>query len=251
MVAEYVVDQKDFHRRILRMATVIVDDSYVYSKNDAVWSDDFYKSHFEGSPDDPNWRIGFDGNTPTNIYKNRVHWVRAELEAELIRRANNALLPVDFAIVPNLFTCKAITLLFILSGTYKAMLSRDKRHLKSRQFIHNNVQSFSSKTIERTLKDAVADGSIIEIAPDAKGRIKLLYMTGAAYRKQWAIACVASAAVRTAWALIDLAEEDSPLPAIRLKFWEEKLGHDRAIIDYAVSQIIIMKSAYSNDFTVQ
>ena len=231
MVAEYVVDQKDFHRRILRMATVIVDNDYAFSGKEAVWSDDYYKDHLEGS----------------SLYKNRIHWVRAELEGELLRRANNALLPIDFAVTPKLFTCKAIALLFIMSGTYKAMLSRDKRHLKSRQFIHNNVQSFSSKTIERTLKDAVADGSIVEIAPDSKGRIKLLYVTAAHYRKHWAIACVAAAAVRTAWALIDLADEDSPLPAIRLKFWEEKLGHDRAIIDYAVSQIIIMKSVYSND----
>ena len=235
MVAEYVIDQKDFHRRILRMATVIVDNDYAISEKEAVWSDDYYKDYLEGS----------------SIYKNRVHWVRAETEAELLRRANNTLLPVDLAVVPNLFTCKAIALLFILSGTYKAMLSRDKRHLKSRQFIHNNVQSFSSKTIERTLKDAVAEGAIVEISPDTKGRIKLLYTTSTAYRKQWAIACVATAAVRTAWALIDLANDNSPLPAIRLKFWEDNLGHDRAIIDYAVSQIIIMKSAYSNDFTVE
>ena len=235
MVAEYVIDQKDFHRRILRMATVIVDNDYAISEKEAVWSDDYYKDYLEGS----------------SIYKNRVHWVRAETEAELLRRANNALLPVDLAVVPNLFTCKAIALLFILSGTYKAMLSRDKRHLKSRQFIHNNVQSFSSKTIERTLKDSVAEGSIIEIAPDTKGRIKLLYLTSTAYRKQWAIACVATAAVRTAWALIDLANDNSPLPAIRLKFWEDNLGHDRAIIDYAVSQIMVMKSSFSNDFIVE
>tara|TARA_S200002703_G_scaffold153028_1_gene154113 strand:+ start:1713 stop:2429 length:717 start_codon:yes stop_codon:yes gene_type:complete len=235
MVAEYVIDQKDFHRRILRMATVIVDNDYAIREKEAVWSDDYYKDHLEGS----------------SIYKNRVHWVRAELESELLRRANNALLPVDLAVVPNLFTCKAIALLFILSGTYKAMLSRDKRHLKSRQFIHNNVQSFSSKTIERTLKDAVAEGAIVEISPDTKGRIKLLYTTSTAYRKQWAIACVATAAVRTAWALIDLANDNSPLPAIRLKFWEDNLGHDRAIIDYAVSQIMVMKSSFSNDFIVE
>jgi len=235
MVAEYVTDQKDFHRRILRMATVIVDNNYVFSKTDAVWSDDYYKDHFQGS----------------SVYKNRVHWVRAEIESELLRRANNTLLPVDLAVVPNLFTCKAIALLFILSGTYKAMLSRDKRHLKSRQFIHNNVQSFSPKTIERTLKDAVAEGSIIEISPDAKGRIKLLYLTNATYRKQWCIGCVATAAVRTAWALIDLADDNSPLPATRLKFWEENLGHDRAIIDYAVSQIMVMKSTFSNDAIVE
>ena len=235
MVAEYVTDQKDFHRRILRMATVIVDNSYVFSDNNEIWSENYYEDHFQGS----------------SVYKNRVHWHRAEIEGELIRRANNSLLPVDMAVVPNLFTCKSVALLYILSGSYKAMLSKSKLHLKSRQFIHNNVQSFSPKTIERTLKDAIAEGSIIEIAPGNKGRIKLLYTTTAAYRKTWCIACVATAAVRTAWALIDLADDNSPLPAIRLKFWEENLGHDRAIIDYAVSQIMVMKSTFSNDAIVE
>ena len=49
MVAEYVVDQKDFHRRILRMATVIVDNDYAISEKEAVWSDDYYKDYLEGS----------------------------------------------------------------------------------------------------------------------------------------------------------------------------------------------------------
>jgi len=229
----YVTDQKDFHRRILIMATVIVDQSYVFNKNVNVWTNDFYTEHFT---------VG-----KREFYKNRVHWVRAEIEGELMRRANSAMLPIDMSAVPNLFTCKAMCLLYILSGSYKAMLSRDKRHLKSRQFLHSNVQTFSSKTIERTLKDAVEEGCIVPVVPDEKSRTKILYVTSNAYRKQWCISTIATAAVRTAWALIDLAETQPNLPASRLQFWEEQLDHDRGIIDYAVSQLMVMRSTYSSE----
>ena len=229
----YVTDQKDFHRRILIMATVIVDTSYVFSKNVDVWTNDFTTEPFTAGK--------------RNFYKNRTHWVRAEVEGELMRRSNSAMLPIDMSAVPNLFTCKAMCLLYILSGSYKAILSRDKRHLKSRQFLHSNVQTFSSKTIERTLKDAVEDKSILPVVPDEKSRTKILYVTSNEYRKQWCITTIATAAVRTAWGLIDLAETQPNLPATRLQFWEEQLGHDRGIIDYAVSQLMVMRSTYSGE----
>lgn len=239
MSSEYIEDQQDFHRRILRMATVLVDNNYRFNESNEVWSDSFYNGHFlqfvEGVKPKP------------DLYKNRVHWQRAEIEGELLKRANNVLLPVDLAVVPHLFSCKAVVMLFILSGTYKAMLSRDKHHLKSRQFLINNVQSFSPSTIDRTLRDALAEKLIHEVTPDKTGRIKLLYGTTAAYRKAWCIQTIASVAVRTAWALIDLHETSNVLPAMRIKFWEDTLGHDRGIIDYAVSQIMVMRSKYSYD----
>ena len=228
----YATDQRAFHRKILRMATVIVDEDYIWADTTSVWDATYLKDHIK--------------STNVSCYKQRVHWVRSKIESELVRRANNVLLPIDMSVVPNLYTCKAVVTLQILSGTYKALLSQSKSHLKSRQFILDNVQTFSKKTVERTLADALATGIIVAVTPDTTSRTKVLYVTTAEYRRQFVITAIAMTAVEIAWGIVDSMGGDSGIQLATncMSFWTDKLNHGRAIIDYAVSEIVIMQSKY-------
>lgn len=228
----YATDQREFHRKILRMATVIADDLYIWADTNKLWDPEYFEDHIMSAN--------------VEVYKRRVHWVRSKIEGELVRRANNVLLPIDLAVVPNLFSCKSIVLLQCLSGTYKAMLSKNKRHLKSRQFIIDNVQTFSTRKVERTIKDCLAEGHISTVVPDETSRTKTLYVCSSAYRRLYIYNVIAIAAVEIAWSMVDSmrGEYDLALSRNRVWWWTEGLNHPRDIIDYAVSEIVVMQSKY-------
>lgn len=216
------INLREYSVLIAEKASDIVEKTYKYSNLD-VWNPNYCQDVCPTSVE-------------RDLHIRRVLWIRSEIESEVWRRSGASS-------SPDLFTTKAALLTLVISSTYNSMLQHNSNLLRSREFLLENIQSGSRRTIGREIYNCLQEGLLLEVKPKNLGRIKTQYLATIKLRKLWAISLVGVAATRIAWSIIDARYDARD----RMSNWCDVLGHDRGIIDYICSEMQLQRSRISND----